>query len=226
MPKQLKLTEVLPPELPNRSRTFLLTLLPLPCRRKLKRQPRGAIVALSLDLPPTRLEDRRVCRDLRPCDFCCVGQIATDLSIDGNCGCGSSGALGGCRRGFDHAADLNAPNDADQFLATQIKLIQSDAVLRPVARAVPSPGPGRPDEQRIPEREQLLAVAPITLKRLKVTRPPNTYLLLISYRSPDRASCRGRCQCNRQFLFAPNLRSPHSFGGRACLHSWRSNSMS
>ncbi len=26
-----------------------------------------------------------------------------------------------------------APNDADQFLATQIKLIQSDAVLRPVA---------------------------------------------------------------------------------------------
>ena len=26
-----------------------------------------------------------------------------------------------------------APNDADQFLATQIRLIQSDAVLRPVA---------------------------------------------------------------------------------------------
>ena len=27
----------------------------------------------------------------------------------------------------------NAPNDADQFLATQVKLIQSDGVLRPVA---------------------------------------------------------------------------------------------
>jgi len=27
--------------------------------------------------------------------------------------------------------------------------------------------------------------APVALKRLKVTRPPNTYLLLISYRSPD-----------------------------------------
>ncbi len=30
-------------------------------------------------------------------------------------------------------ASQAAPNDADQFLATQIKLIQSDAVLRPVA---------------------------------------------------------------------------------------------
>ena len=27
--------------------------------------------------------------------------------------------------------------------------------------------------------------APVVLKNLKVTRPPNTYLLLISYRSPD-----------------------------------------
>jgi capsular exopolysaccharide synthesis family protein len=35
------------------------------------------------------------------------------------------------------------------------------------------------------EHEQLLAAAPISLKRLKVTRPPNTYLLLVSYRSPD-----------------------------------------
>ena len=39
-----------------------------------------------------------------------------------------------------------APNDADQFLATQIKLIQSDAVLRPVAEQYHLPGPGRPDE--------------------------------------------------------------------------------
>src|SRR5580693_10188292 len=30
-------------------------------------------------------------------------------------------------------ASQATPNDADQFLATQIKLIQSDAVLRPVA---------------------------------------------------------------------------------------------
>ena len=74
-------------------------------------------------------------------------------------------------------------NDSDQYLATQIKLVQSDSVLRPV-------------DQRFKLRElehQAEATstlpragdAPVTLKRLKVTRPPNTYLLLISYRSDD-----------------------------------------
>jgi capsular exopolysaccharide synthesis family protein len=75
-------------------------------------------------------------------------------------------------------------NDSDQFLATQIKLIQSDSVLRPVA-----------DKYRLRELEgedALLAEklpispeAPVILKKLRVTRPPNTYLLLISYRSSD-----------------------------------------
>jgi polysaccharide biosynthesis transport protein len=74
-------------------------------------------------------------------------------------------------------------NDADQYLATQIKLVQSDSVLRPV-------------DQRFKLRElehqaeatstiPRAADAPVTLGRLKVTRPPNTYLLLISYRSDD-----------------------------------------
>src|SRR5580698_8202662 len=74
-------------------------------------------------------------------------------------------------------------NDSDQYLATQIKLVQSDSVLRPV-------------DQRFKLRElehQAEATSvlpragdvPVTLKRLRVTRPPNTYLLLISYRSDD-----------------------------------------
>ncbi len=75
-------------------------------------------------------------------------------------------------------------NDADQFLATQIKLIQSDSVLRPVVdrfglRQVAgeletAPAPAGPAED-----------APVILKRLRVLRPPNTYLLLVSYRSSD-----------------------------------------
>lgn len=80
------------------------------------------------------------------------------------------------------AAELS---DADQFLATQIKLIESDGVLRPVA-----------EQYHLLEREgqirsasdlhaQEVESAPVVLKRLKVTRPPNTYLLLISYRSPN-----------------------------------------
>lgn len=72
-------------------------------------------------------------------------------------------------------------NDADQFLATQVRLLQSDSVLRPVAvkhdllrreREKEDSGPVNPE-------------APVRLKNLKVNRPPNTYLLLVSYRSPD-----------------------------------------
>jgi capsular exopolysaccharide synthesis family protein len=73
-------------------------------------------------------------------------------------------------------------NDADQFLATQVKLIQSDSVLRPIA-----------DQYHLLDVEKQFAEkptpaqedAPILLKKLKVTRPTNTYLLLISYRSTD-----------------------------------------
>jgi polysaccharide biosynthesis transport protein len=77
-------------------------------------------------------------------------------------------------------AAQSTTNDADQFLATQIKLIQSDAVLRPVAEqfhlrdaAAAAVDPIRAEE------------APVTLRNLKVSRPPNTYLLLIGYRSTD-----------------------------------------
>jgi capsular exopolysaccharide synthesis family protein len=86
-------------------------------------------------------------------------------------------------------ANRMALNDADQFLATQIRLIQSDSVLRPVAeqyRLLEHEGqtgeparPGQPAPLTTPEE------APVLLKRLKVSRPPSTYLLLISYRSPD-----------------------------------------
>ena len=76
-------------------------------------------------------------------------------------------------------------NDSDQFLATQIKLIQADAVLRPVAQKYKL----LEREQQFQDLPQLstsqVEGAPILLRRLKVTRPPNTYLLLISYRSPD-----------------------------------------
>lgn len=73
----------------------------------------------------------------------------------------------------------------DLFLATQIKLIQSDAVLRPVAeqfRLLAAPGQLKGETA---EQAQKRADAPVGIGGLKVTRPPNTYLLLINYRSPD-----------------------------------------
>jgi succinoglycan biosynthesis transport protein ExoP len=77
------------------------------------------------------------------------------------------------------------PNDADQFLATQVRLIQSDAVLRPVAEQYKLLDMEGQLGRLSPDKVQKASQAPITLKRLKVTRPPNTYLLLISYRSTD-----------------------------------------
>jgi capsular exopolysaccharide synthesis family protein len=79
-----------------------------------------------------------------------------------------------------------APNDSDQFLATQVRIIQSDSVLRPVAERyrLPVAGPAQlPGESSLPTARA--QNAPVKLKNLKVARPLNTYLLLISYRSPD-----------------------------------------
>lgn len=76
-------------------------------------------------------------------------------------------------------SNRTALNDSDQFLATQVKLVQSDSVLRPVVQQY---------KLLTFEKETDTAAAedaPVLLKSLKVTRPPNTYLLLISYRSPD-----------------------------------------
>lgn len=73
-------------------------------------------------------------------------------------------------------------NDSDQFISTQMKLVQSDGVLRPVARKynlrqLESAASGNMNA----EAED----APVKLRNLKVTRPPNTYLLNIGYRSTD-----------------------------------------
>lgn len=78
-----------------------------------------------------------------------------------------------------------APNDADQFLATQVKLIQSDAVLRPVVQKYNLLRVEQQSAKENTEVAQRAAAAPVLLKHLKVTRPPNTYLLYIAYRSAD-----------------------------------------
>jgi capsular exopolysaccharide synthesis family protein len=85
--------------------------------------------------------------------------------------------------GQDSRADLY---DSDQFLATQIRIIQSDSVLRPVSQRFKldvteaTKVPGKPV---IPTARA--ADAPVSLGGLRVSRPANTYLLLISFRSPD-----------------------------------------
>jgi capsular exopolysaccharide synthesis family protein len=82
--------------------------------------------------------------------------------------------------GQDAAAGRTAAlNDSEFFLQTQIQIIKSDSVVRPVVNRL---------------RQRLAAQAgdfpapddgPVTLRRFAVTRPPRTYLLELSYRSPD-----------------------------------------
>jgi polysaccharide biosynthesis transport protein len=87
----------------------------------------------------------------------------------------------------------NAVNDSDQFLATQTRLIQSDSVLRPVSEKY-----RLLDQEREGSRSLFAFLsgpagpatasqkeAPVLLKNLSVSRPSNTYLLQIHYRSTD-----------------------------------------
>jgi polysaccharide biosynthesis transport protein len=75
--------------------------------------------------------------------------------------------------GQESSSRASSMNDSDLFLSTQVKLIQSDSVLRPVAQKLKIPiAAARPD-------------APVSLGYLTITRPTRTYLLQISYRSPD-----------------------------------------
>ncbi|HXA50717.1 MAG TPA: polysaccharide biosynthesis tyrosine autokinase [Candidatus Acidoferrum sp.] len=75
-------------------------------------------------------------------------------------------------------------NDSDQFLSTQVKLIQSDAVLRPVVQKFKLlDNETESADSQLPKAAA--DEAPVLLKDLKVARPANTYLLLISYRSTD-----------------------------------------
>ncbi len=76
-------------------------------------------------------------------------------------------------------------NDADQFLNTQMEFIQSDGVLRPVAQKYDLLEKEKQFDSDT-ENVKYLANAPIKLKNLKVVRPPNSFILRISYRSTDR----------------------------------------
>lgn len=85
--------------------------------------------------------------------------------------------------GSNQPASMN--DDEDAFLATQIKLIQSDSVLRPVAEQFHLFPKGGKAGHTTTAKDQLMVAAPVALPALKVIRPPNTYLLLVSYRSHD-----------------------------------------
>jgi capsular exopolysaccharide synthesis family protein len=174
--------EVLSPELPN-NQIFPAYLSPIPMQEEV--EPDAPVVPLSHYLWILRRHVWKIVASVATCLLATfivsarlqpIYQATATVDVDRQA---PSEIVG------DDSTRSAAPNDADQFLATQIRLIQSDAVLRPVAEQYHLLSQEGQTNSASAEREQLLAAAPISLKRLKVTRPPNTYLLLISYRSPD-----------------------------------------
>src|SRR6202522_172002 len=86
--------------------------------------------------------------------------------------------------GADSTSAANSV-DVENYLTTQEQIVQSDAVLRPVVEKYQLMTPAL---RRLANDKLLssrLKDAPIKLPALKVTRPLHTFLLLISYRSPD-----------------------------------------
>src|SRR5947209_13215192 len=69
-------------------------------------------------------------------------------------------------------------NDSDIYLSTQVSLLKSDSVIRPVVEkfklrlATPKPGV---------LRDPLADETPVSLPYLTVTRPPKTYLLQVAF---------------------------------------------
>lgn len=182
MPKQLRMREVLSPELPN-NQIFPAYLSPIPMQEEV--EPDAPVVPLSHYLWILRRHVWKIVATVATCLLATfivsarlqpIYQATATVDVDRQA---PSEIVG------DDSTRSAAPNDADQFLATQMKLIQSDSVLRPVAENYHLLTLEGQTSSAASEHEQLLAAAPISLKRLKVTRPPNTYLLLISYRSPD-----------------------------------------
>ena len=81
----------------------------------------------------------------------------------------------------------NAGADADAFLASQVKLLQSDSVVRPLAEKYNL----LEREKQIKEKDDREAqikvrTAPIVLKGLRIARAAGTYVIQIIYRSTDR----------------------------------------
>jgi len=114
----------------------------------------------------------------------------------------------------DNSSQGYAYIDADQFLATQIKLIQSDAVLRPVAEQFHLIGHESSNEGTNPAKTQQALAAPVSLSQLEVTRPPSTYLLQIKYRSSSAATAAEMANAiaNSYLSYTYNLRIRSTLG--------------
>jgi len=81
------------------------------------------------------------------------------------------------------ASQVSSVDDMDQIITTQIEMAQSDPVLRPVVERYGLTATSKSTKSRNTDTNQESGPAPIELEGLKISRPPNTYLVRIAYRS-------------------------------------------
>ncbi len=87
--------------------------------------------------------------------------------------------------GQDSQSGSANKGDTDNYITSQIQIVQSDAVLRPVVEQYKLQSALTDSSEDSRRRAARLNNAPIVLGGLTVTRPPNTYMLAVTYRSPD-----------------------------------------
>src|SRR6185437_8812227 len=83
--------------------------------------------------------------------------------------------------GQDSQSGTANKGDTDAYITSQQQIVQSDAVLRPVAQQfglAPFADPRTAPVALHPD-------APVHLKNLTITRVLNSYILTVTYRSPD-----------------------------------------
>jgi uncharacterized protein involved in exopolysaccharide biosynthesis len=107
--------------------------------------------------------------------------------------------------------------DADQYIATQIRIVNSDAVLRPVAQKYNLLEREKQLNKLSPEQIEVKKAAPTKLKNLRVVRSPNTYMVQISYKSTDPAFsaevANAVAKSYIEHLFQIQIASSHSAAG-------------
>jgi capsular exopolysaccharide synthesis family protein len=87
--------------------------------------------------------------------------------------------------GQDSQAGSANKGDTDNYLASQTQILQSDEVLRPVAKQFGLEAAPKDSSEASRIRTERQNAAPVKLKGLTIQRPANTYLLTITYQSPD-----------------------------------------
>ena len=87
--------------------------------------------------------------------------------------------------GQDSQAGSANKGDIDAYVSSQIQIVQSDRVLRPVAEKFRLQAQPKDSTDEGRRRAARINEGPVRIGGLQVTRPGTTYLLNITYRSPD-----------------------------------------